>query len=349
MFFSTFRSRWKAGWGDRTTPIMASAPAPPASGAMALMEKYSSLNASIESVGTELASVRSEAEERGSAIALSCVRRGEMTAEAEVAEKERSGWGRKLIAAVERRDGLLAERAVAERAVAEARRSLAAARGDAEEARRSFLEGRRRFRAGCKRVRVAAGEAPKLDPGAANAEETTPPEYRFCSLQALLYQEDFDGETVSKFEDLDGAEEGWIAPTQADIAKARERFKGDSEVMQLLETVARACSRRDGVLATLAELQAGHKADVSRSEKRLRALASQRSQLERVRADMERMEAELAGVEREVREARSIGDCLRNGKCVRGGILDNDILVRLVFCTDLSHSFIYLYSLSLYS
>ena len=309
-----------------TNGTVAAAAAAPPTGAMALLEKYSTLNNHIETARQSIT------EESGALEALQTTLgdlrsdRQSLISDTAAAASERDGrLARHLRRALREYDDRAAMRDAAQRDLDGARREEAAARRGAEEGRLAFLERRREFRRACRQVRlVASAHRHEGRDGGDNAGE----EYRFGSLQALLllgegkggdddddeneYQDDGeneyqDGGNAAGKENGDGQQQG---KKKRGRKQQQQQQQPDEELLQAKEAHAEARRRQRTLSSALDQVRSDHREAVRRSEDRARRLGLQRAQLERVRADVERMERELHALEREAREATEIGDGL---------------------------------------
>ena len=308
-----------------TNGTVAAAAAAPPTGAMALLEKYSTLNSHIETARQSITEESAALEALQTTLGDLRSDRASLISDAAAAASERDGrLARHLRRALREYDDRAAARDAAQRDLDGAWREEEAARRGAGEGRLAFLERRREFRRACRQVRlVASAHRHEGRGGGDDAGE----EYRFGSLQALLllgggkggdddddeneYQDDGeneyqDGGNAAGKENGDGQQQG----KKKRGRKQQQQQQPDEELLQAKAAHAEARRRQRTLSSALDQVRSDHREAVRRAEDRARRLGLQRAQLERVRADVERMERELHVLEREAREATEIGDGL---------------------------------------
>ena len=120
---------------------------------MALLEKYSTLNANIESARNIISQIHTERRGIQDQIDAMLSSRQDMLNGTHAANDERGELQKRLKVAIRSYDALDDRRVEAQAELDEARREAMTVKRCGDESRRTFLESRRRFRSACRDVR----------------------------------------------------------------------------------------------------------------------------------------------------------------------------------------------------
>lgn len=288
-------SRTRVGSGhfiflEDVKPTMTSTAAPgPRPGAMSLLDKFASINASIDDARRRVAEFRSSLERANDRIQGLREERNGMAVEAERAAAEKSRLESDLREAREAHRAAVAERDRAERERQVAASEEKRARKRVDDERAAFLERCREFRASCKRMRVAASILVLDGGGSFDAKADASDEQ---DLWRRLQDEEFSDDDE---EEEDGGRDS-MGNDEGRSNKRRKPKRPDPEV-ELAEKEERG-SRQALIEAECALHAERMKNDdaVRRNDARNQRLVQQRAQLLRHRKEVEELEREIQSV-----------------------------------------------------
>jgi chromosome segregation ATPase len=293
--------------------IMASNSKTPTSrpGAMSLLDKYSSINASIEDARRRVVEVRSALERANEKNLSLREERNGMLAEAERAASDQMRLAAELKEAKVAHRAKLAEMEGVRRDHRIARSEYDGARRRIDEERIAFLEGCREFRSAIKRVRVASsifvlegGE--DFDPNMVATDEV--------DLWRGLLRDDGDDE-YDEYDDDEAEQEGDGNSNQdLERSEKRKRKKPDPEVEQAERDEKESRHALIEVECALHDERMKIDEAAKRSNARNQRLTQQRAQLQRHRKEVEEMEREIQLVKDDIVQENQLANTFEKGE-----------------------------------
>eukprot|EP00986_Skeletonema_menzelii_P011247 scaffold5744_cov187-Skeletonema_menzelii.AAC.2 len=279
---------------------MANPPPPTAqpSGAMSLLDKYASINSSIEDARRRVASTRANAD----AIKVKIETLTENCVEMTNATNDANADAAKLKEELNKHTAEQREK-VAEKNRVEREKNMAKCvyndtKNLIEDERTAFLERCREFRASCQKIRAAASIL-VLDGGGGN-------------FDARDATDEIDLWRKLQEEDLSDDEEG-MSSTSSN-ARKREHKKIDTEMEQA--EMKEKESRQNHIEAEcgLSRTRSEHETATKRCSSRRVKLTQQRAQLERHRKEVSELEREIAVIKNDVVEANQMAKTFEKGE-----------------------------------
>jgi len=258
------------------------------SASFSIIEKFNSINASIESARQRSSDVRREIDRVVTSAQRAQELRERYVEEAEEARKEAAGIDKELAVANRERRARVEEQERAQRENDQVRKEHEALRRRIDEDRVAFLDRCREFRSECKRMRVAASLL-VLDGGCQFEARDASDE---VDLWRRLQEEDFS----SGEEEGEEGDETAARPVSAATSKKRKK-REDPEMEKAIQDEK---DSRDAVTEAechIHSVREKHAKLTKESEER-------RIQLERQRAQLARHRREVEDLEREVKNAK---------------------------------------------
>lgn len=272
----------------------AAAASRPGGGAMSLLDKYASINASIEDARRRVAEVRSNLDECNQNIQSLVEERSGMEAETEQAKKDMSRLKAELKEAEKMHQTKLAEKERVEKDQRLAKSEYDKMNRFIEDERMEFLERCREFRSSVKRLRVASSILVLEGGGAAghNDNDNMPDDK---DLWRRLQDEDFSivGGTTSK--------------DTKDVEVELAELKYRESRKEFIETEA-----------ALNDVRTKHNDALNRSNARNQRLTQQRAQLQRHRKEVEDLEREIHTMKNTIVEENQLAHTYEKGKKLAG-------------------------------
>lgn len=260
---------------------------------MSLLDKYASINASIEDTRRLTASTRSQLESTTLSIDNIREERASMLAETASATADLSRLELELKEALRDCDAKKGERARVEREHAVVKREINVVRRRMDGERLEFLERCREFRSECKRMRVQAtilvlGGGGNFDVKGDSSE---------IDIWRRLQDEDL---SLSDEEDEEDCE-GIVS------SHKRKKNKVDFELEQAIKDEKECRTALVGAECGLHAAKEDHSMAVQRCNERNQKLSQQRAQLQRHRKEVEELERKIGQVKDEIVEANQLG------------------------------------------
>eukprot|EP00585_Thalassiosira_rotula_P010842 CAMPEP_0196138248 /NCGR_PEP_ID=MMETSP0910-20130528/5952_1 /TAXON_ID=49265 /ORGANISM="Thalassiosira rotula, Strain GSO102" /LENGTH=530 /DNA_ID=CAMNT_0041398827 /DNA_START=481 /DNA_END=2073 /DNA_ORIENTATION=+ len=257
-------------------------------GAMSLLDKYASINTSIEDARRRVATAQSNLERTNEKIHNLREERNNMLVETESAKMEKVRIETNLKEEKSEHRSKVAEKECAEREHRAAKSEYDGMRRRIDDERVEFLERCREFRASCKRMRVAASILVLDGGGNFDAKDASDE----ADIWRRLQEEDF----------LDVEEEEEDASDGTDVERSNKRKprKADPEV-DMAENDEKAS--RQALIEAECALHAERMKNsgaTKKSNARTQRLNQQRSQLQRHRKEVEELEREIQKVKDDV-------------------------------------------------
>ena len=272
---------------------------------MSLLDKYASINSSIEDARRRVAEVRSKLERSNDKIQELREGRNGMLEEADHAKMEQSRIEADLKEAKKDHRTKLSEKDRAQREHRLAKSQHDGMRRRIDDERMGFLERCREFRASCKRMRVAASIL-VLDGGGTFDAAKDASQIDEKDIWRRLQDEDFSDD-----EDEEGNDSNNIG---IERSKKRKHKKADPEVGQaeIDEKESRhALIEAEAALSSDRMKQADA---MKMCNSRTQRLAQQRAQLQRHREEVEALEREIKSVKDDVVEENQLANTFEKGK-----------------------------------
>lgn len=275
----------------------AAAASRPGGGAMSLLDKYASINASIEDARRRVAEVRSNLDECNQNIQSLVEERSGMEAETEQAKKDMSRLKAELKEAEKMHQTKLAEKERVEKDQRLAKSEYDKMNRFIEDERMEFLERCREFRSSVKRLRVASSilvlEGGGGGGAAGHNDNDTMPDEK--DLWRRLQDEDFSivGGTTSK--------------DTKDVEVELAELKYRESRKEFIETEA-----------ALNDVRTKHNDALNRSNARNQRLTQQRAQLQRHRKEVEDLEREIHTMKNTIVEENQLAHTYEKGKKLAG-------------------------------
>lgn len=273
-------------------------------GAMSLLDKYATINASIEDARRRVASSRAEVVAINAKIEDLHESRAEMVQQTADANADVSKLTIELEKISSEQHEKIAEKNRVERENKLAKCVCNDTKNRIENERVEFLDRCREFRASCKRIRAAASIL-VLEGGVGNFDARDATDE--IDLWRRLQEEDYLS---------DSTEEG--RGTSSSTARKREHKnkKIDSELEKAEKE--EKTSRRNHIDAEckLHTTRSEHEEATKRSRDRRKKLTQQRTQLDRHRKEVEELEREINRVKDEAVEANQLATTYEKGECV---------------------------------
>ncbi|KAL7543287.1 hypothetical protein ACHAXR_012605 [Thalassiosira sp. AJA248-18] len=273
-------------------------------GAMSLLDKYSSINSSIEDARRRVAEVRSNLERSNEKISNLREERDGMLVETEAANLEKLRIQADLNEAKGEHHSKLSEKDRMRREHQLAKSEHDGMRRRTDDERMEFLERCREFRASCKRMRVAATIL-VLDGGdnfdAKDASDD-------MDLWRRLQEEDFSDDDDDDEDSVDSNNNDDERPNK------RKHRKPDPEVEQ---TEKDEKESRQALIEAECALHAVRSANadaIKRCNARTQRLAQQRAQLQRHRQEEEEMEREIQKVKDDIVHQNQLANTFEKGE-----------------------------------
>ena len=279
-------------------------------GAMSLLDKYASINSSIEDARRRVAEVRTSLERTNEKIHSLREERNGMLAKTEAAKADRSSIeaGLKRIKGEQRtkqleKDGVQREHQLAKTTFDGARRRI-------DQERLDFLERCREFRASCKRMRVAASLL-VLDGGGNNFDAKD-----VASDGVDLWRRLEEVE----FSDDDEEEESGVVNNNGNTNNTKKRKKHKKVDPELEQAEQDEKDGRQALIEAECALHAVRSSNadaVKRSNARTLRLTQQRAQLQRHRKEVEELEREIQTVKDDVVHENQLANTFEKGEPIK--------------------------------
>ena len=288
-------------------------------GAMSLLDKYASINASIEDARKRVAATRTQLESTNAAIEKLCEERNGMTEETESAKADASRIQFDLKEAIAERNAKLNAKTRVEREFQMAKREYHETRQRMDAERMDFLEQGREFRASCKRMRVAAsilvldGKFDHGERGIEATENATEVDlWRRLQHEESTFSEDGidydDTVVVHNASSVTGRQDG-------KLAQKKKSKKTDPEMERAEKDEKKSRQALIEAECGLHAMKNEHDDAVMKRNDRNQKLTQQRAQLERHRKEVEEFERELHQTKADILEANQLGKAFEKGKC----------------------------------
>ena len=275
---------------------------------MSLLDKYASINASIEDARRRVAEVRSNLDECNQNIQSLVEERSGMEAETEQAKKDMSRLKAELKEAEKMHQTKLAEKDRVEKDQRLAKSEYDKMNRFIEDERMEFLERCREFRSSVKRLRVASSILVLEGGGAAghNENDNMPDDK---DLWRRLQDEDFS---------IIGGSPKDTKDVEMELAELKE----NESRKEFIETEA-----------ALNDVRTKHNDALNRSNARNQRLTQQRAQLQRHRKEVEDLEREIHTTKNTIVEENQLAHTYEKGKKLAGHVclVDHAHLSMLMF------------------
>lgn len=278
-------------------------------GAMSLLDKYSSINASIEDARRRVAEVRSKLERTDEKIISLREERNGMMAEAERASSDQMRLSTELKEAKNAYRAKLAEMEGARRDHRIAKSEYDSARRRIDEERIAFMQRCREFRSTIKKLR-AESTIFVLDGGGVANDEVDP-------WRRLLQDEEFSNDEYDDSNDNGEEQEGGSNSNKdPGSSDTRKRKRDDSEVEQAERDEKESREALIEVECALHDERKKIDEAAMRSNARNSRLTQQRAQLQRHRKEVEEMEREVRVVKDEIVNENHLANTYEKGEGV---------------------------------
>jgi len=279
---------------------------------MSLLDKYSSINSSIEDARRRVSEVRSALERTEEKILSLREARNGMLAEAERAASDQIRLASELKEAKDAHHTKLAEMDSVRHDHRITRLGHEGARRRIDEERIAFLERCREFRSAIKRMRVASSIF-VLDGGGDNVEPNRVATDEVDLWRGLLQDEDFSA-------DDDDDEEEQVQEGDCNLNKdlersdKRKRKKADLEVEQAERDEKESREALIEIECALHDERTKIDEAAKRSNARNQRLTQQRAQLQRHRKEVEEMEREIQLVKDNILQENQLANTFEKGE-----------------------------------
>lgn len=278
-------------------------------GAMSLLDKYSSINASIEDARRRVAEVRSKLERTDEKILSLREERSGMLTEAERASSDQMRLTTELKEAKDAYRAKLVEMEGARREHRIAKSEYDSARRRIDEERVAFLDRCREFRSTIKKLR-AESTIFVLDGGGVANDEVDP-------WRRLLQDEEFSNDEYYDGNDNGGEQEGGGSSSEdPKSSDTRKRKRDDPEVEQAERDEKESREALIEVECALHDERKKIDEAAVRSNARNSRLTQQRAQLQRHRKEVEEMEREVHVARDEIVKENQLAKTYENGEGV---------------------------------
>ena len=284
---------------ERHTCTMASRP-----GAMSLLDKYSSINTSIEDARRRVAEVSSDVERANEKIDQLNEERKSMLTETETAKAERLQLEAEIKKQKAEHSAQVLERDRAQRDRDLASAELAGTREQIDAERTAFLERGREFRASCKRMSVAASIL-LLEGGDVEAKRASGEANVQTALRELMQEEEFSDDDNAHESTSDGG---------AEYSNAKKRKKTDPEMDRTEKDEKESREALIGAECVLHSERANNDDAVRRKDIRKQRLTQQRAQLQRHRKEVEEIVSEIQQVKDAIVEENQLAGTFEKGE-----------------------------------
>lgn len=292
---------------------MSSSSKAPASrpGAMSLLDKYSSINSSIEDARRRVAEFRSALERTEEKILSLREARNGMLAEAERAASDQIRLASELKEAKDAHHAKLAEMNSVRHDHRITRLGYEGARRRIDEERIAFLERCREFRSAIKRMRVASSIF-VLDGGGDNVEPNKVATDEVDLWRRLLQDEDFSADNDDEEEQVQEGD----CNLNKDLERSdkRKRKKADLEVEIAEKDEKESREALIEVECALHDERTKIDEAAKRSNARNQRLTQQRAQLQRHRKEVEEMEREIQLVKDNILQENQLANTFEKGE-----------------------------------
>ena len=283
-------------------------------GAMSLLDKYSSINSSIEDARRRVAEVRSALERTEEKILSLRESRNGMLAEAERAASDQIRLASELKEAKDAHRTKLVEMDGVRHDHRITRLGYEGARRRIDEERIAFLERCREFRSAIKRMRVESSIF-VLGGGGDNFESNKVATDEVDLWRRLLQDEDFSANDDDDVDEKEQVQEGDFSLNK-DLERSdkRKRKKADLEVEQAETDEKESREALIEVECALHDERTKIDEAAKRSNARNQRLTQQRAQLQRHRKEVEEMEREIQLVKDNILQENQLANTFEKGE-----------------------------------
>ncbi len=283
-------------------------------GAMSLLDKYSSINSSIEDARRRVAEVRSALERTEEKILSLRESRNGMLAEAERAASDQIRLASELKEAKDAHRTKLVEMDSVRHDHRITRLGYEGARRRIDEERIAFLERCREFRSAIKRMRVESSIF-VLGGGGDNFESNKVATDEVDLWRRLLQDEDFSANDDDDVDEKEQVQEGDFSLNK-DLERSdkRKRKKADLEVEQAETDEKESREALIEVECALHDERMKIDEAAKRSNARNQRMTQQRAQLQRHRKEVEEMEREIQLVKDNILQENQLANTFEKGE-----------------------------------
>ena len=289
-------------------------------GAMSLLDKYASLNSSIEDARRRVAETRSQLESTNLMIENLREENHGMIEETQSAKADMSRIEFELREITKERNLKVDGKTHVEREHQMSKREYDNLRGRIENERMKFLERCREFRASCKRMRAAASilamdrQFDSVGEIVSEKENTNG-----IDLWRRLQEDEFlSSDDDNSYDDMeDGAVQSKNARSEFQKIRITQEKRHENIDPEMEQAKRDEKQSRQTLIKAECDLHAvkNEQADaVKRSTSRSQKLTQQRAQLDKHRKEVDELERELCHVKHEIVEANQLGKAFEKGE-----------------------------------